>query len=67
MKHRKLSEKLRMAIAKDIEELDAKSSKQPELAVEEPEKKSTTECDVCHGTGLDGDALCTPCHGSGTV
>ncbi len=57
-----------MAITKDIEEMDAKDkSKQTKLAVEDPAPKAKVACTVCGGTGLDGEVLCKPCEGSGTV
>jgi len=58
-----------MAIAKDIDELDAKDDKKPvatkPLAVEKTEPK--TSCTNCGGTGLDGEVLCATCEGSGLV
>jgi len=61
----KLSEALRMAIEKDVSEID-KEARKPTI---EPEPTNEAEhfdkCPACGGTGLDGDLLCPKCAGSG--
>ncbi len=54
----------------DIEAIDKddkkpKAKEEPKLAAEEA--NSGQDCPVCHGTGLDEDALCQNCSGSGKV
>lgn len=57
----KISEALRMAIDKDMREIDD--------SVKKPAKKEEhfVECPDCNGSGLQGDSLCARCSGSGKV
>lgn len=58
-----------MAIEKDVKDIDeaakpkAEAKPAPKLAADKPEHFGP--CPDCDGTGLQGDALCASCGGSG--
>lgn len=62
----KLSERLRMAVEKDIAQID-EDAKETRTKKPQPEHEHFVKCSDCAGSGLQGDALCARCSGSGKV
>jgi hypothetical protein len=60
----KIPEALRLAVERDVNEID-EAAKKPAPPPPEPAPEHFEDCLKCHGSGLDGDVLCTQCAGSG--
>lgn len=58
-----------MAIEKDVKDIDEAATAKEVKPEAKPAPKLATEkfgpCPDCDGTGLQGDALCSTCGGSG--
>ncbi len=60
-----------MAVEKEVKDIDEQAAAKKTEAKPEPELATDkvpehfADCSNCQGTGLDGDALCAVCAGSG--